>query len=171
MSSIEVLISEEDVRARIKDMADNISERFKDKDVVLIGILNGSVFFMTELAQKLSIPVEMEFMSASSYAGTSSTGKVLITKDIERSVRDKHVIIIEDIIDSGLTLQMLADLLRAKNPASLTIVTLLDKKERRTVNIEPDYVGFQIPDEFVVGWGLDYNQQYRNLPFIGIIKD
>lgn len=171
MSAIEVLISEEDVRSRIREMADSISEKYKDKSVVFIGILNGSVFFLTELAQKMSIPVEIDFMAASSYAGTNSTGKVLVTKDLERSIKDKHVVVVEDIVDTGQTLHLLCDLLQAKHPASLEIATLLDKPDRRKVCFDADYIGFQIPDKFVVGWGMDYNQKYRDLPFIGILKD
>ena len=171
MSSIEVLISEEDVRKRIKEMADTISEKYKDTSVLLIGILNGSVFFLSDLAQKMSIPVEIDFMAASSYVGTDSTGKVLITKDLERSIKGKHVIIVEDIVDTGQTLHLLCDLLKAKNPLSLEIAALLDKPERRKVCCDADYIGFQIPDKFVVGWGMDYNQKYRDLPFVGVLND
>ena len=171
MSDIEVLIKEEDVRARIKEMADTLSEEYKDKEVVLIGILTGSVFFLTELAQKMSIPVEIDFMSASSYVGTDSTGKVLVTKDLERSVKGKHVIIVEDIVDTGQTLHLLCELISAKGPESLKIVTLLDKPERRKVCFDADYTGFKIPDEFVIGWGMDYDQKYRDLPYIGILKE
>ena len=171
MNNIDVLISEADVRARIKEMADIISEKYKDKNVVLIGILNGSVFFLTELAQKLSIPIEIDFMAASSYVGTDSTGKVLVTKDLERSVKGKSVIIVEDIVDTGQTLHLLCELIRTKKPESLEIVTLLDKPERRKVDFEADLIGFRIPDKFVVGWGMDYDQKYRNLPYIGILNE
>lgn len=171
MKDIDVLISEEDVRKRIGEMAATISEKYRDKEVVLIGILNGSVFFLTELAQKMTIPIEIDFMSASSYVGTNSTGKVLITKDLERSIQGKHVIIVEDIVDTGQTLHLLCELLQAKEPASLEIAALLDKPERRKVCFEATYVGFRIPDKFVVGWGMDYDQKYRDLPYIGIINE
>lgn len=171
MSDFEVLISEEEVKARIKEMADMFSEKYKDGNVVLVGILNGSVFFLSELAQRMTIPIEIDFMAASSYVGTDSTGKVLVTKDLSRSIENRNVIIIEDIVDTGRTLRLLCELLRAKNPASLEVVTLLDKPDRRKVGFEADYVGFQIPDKFVIGWGMDYNQKYRNLPYIGIYKE
>ncbi len=169
--NIEVLIPENDVRARIRELADVISAKYEGKDVLLIGILNGSVFFMTELAQQMSVPVEMDFMSASSYgAGTESTGNVVITRDLERPFDGKNVIVVEDIVDTGRTLDTLVKLLEEKNPASVEVVTLLDKPERRVVDFEADYVGFEIPDAFVVGWGLDYDQKYRDLNFIGVLN-
>ena len=173
MSNIDVLISEEKVRTRIKEMADLLSEKYKavQDDIVLVGILNGSVFFLTELAQKMTIPVELDFMSASSYVGTDSTGKVLIKKDLSRPITGKHVIIVEDIVDTGRTLSLLCELLKEKKPASLEVVALLDKPDRRVVDFKADLIGFTIPDAFVVGWGLDYDQRYRNLPFVGVIKD
>ena len=171
MSNIDVLIPEDEVRARIREMADVISAKYKGKDVVLIGILNGSVFFLTELAQQMTIPLEIDFMAASSYVGTDSTGKVLITKDLERSVEGRNVIIVEDIVDTGQTLHLLCELIRTKNPDSLEIVTLLDKPERRKVSFEADLIGFRIPDKFVVGWGMDYNQKYRDLPYIGVLNE
>lgn len=170
MDNIEVLISEEDVRNRIQEIAGLISEKYKDTSVLLLGILNGSVFFLSELAQKMTIPLEIDFMAASSYAGTDSTGKVLITKDLQRSIKDKHVIIVEDIVDTGQTLHLLCELLQVKEPASLEIAALLDKPDRRKVCCDADYIGFRIPDRFVVGWGMDYNQLYRDLPFIGVLK-
>ena len=168
---IEILITEEDVRARIKEMALMLSEKYEGKEVLLIGILNGSVFFMTELAQQMTIPVEIDFMAASSYgSGTESSGNVLVTKDLERSLKGKHVLIIEDIVDTGRTLHLLIDLIKKKGPESVEVAVLLDKPSRRKVSCDADYIGFQIPDEFVVGWGLDYDQKYRDLTFIGIIK-
>lgn len=167
---IEVLIPEEDVRARIKEIAAAISEKYEDEDVLLVGILSGSVFFMTQLAQDLTIPVELDFMAASSYgSGTTSSGKVLVKKDLDRSIEGRNVIVVEDIIDTGMTLHLLLDMLRKKKPKSLEVAALLDKPERRRVYMKADYTGFQIPDEFVVGWGLDYDQKYRDLTFIGII--
>ena len=168
MSSIEVLIPEEKVKARIREMAETISERYKGQTVILLGILNGSVFFLTELARHMSVPIEIDFMAASSYVGTDSTGKVLITKDLSRSIEGRHVLIVEDIIDTGQTLHLLYRMLKKKNPASLEIATLLDKPDRRKVDCEADYLGFSIPDKFAIGWGLDYNQKYRELPYIGV---
>ena len=167
----EVLISEEEVRIRIREIADEISDKYRGDEVLLIGILNGSVFFITALAQQMSIPLEMDFMAASSYVGTDSTGKVLITKDLDRSVEGRHVIIVEDIVDTGQTLHLLREMIEEKSPASLEIVTLLDKPERRKVDFEADIIGFSIPDKFVIGWGMDYNQKYRELPYIGVINE
>lgn len=171
MNKIDVLIPEEDVRTRIQEMADEISEKYKDQEVIFIGILNVSVFFLTALAQLMTIPIEIDFMAASSYVGTDSTGKVLITKDLARSIEGKHILIIEDIVDTGQTLHLLKEMLEKRKPASLEIVTLLDKPERRKVEFQADLVGFSIPDRFVVGWGMDYNQKYRELPYIGIINE
>ena len=170
--SIEVLIPEQDVRERIKEMADALSERYAEEGVLLVGILSGSVFFLTELAQKMTIPVEIDFMAASSYgAGTESSGRVLITKDLHRSIKDMHVVIVEDIVDTGQTLHLLTEMLLERHPASLEVAVLLDKPERRKVCMDADFIGFEIPDVFVVGWGLDYDQRYRDLPYIGIIKE
>ena len=170
--SIEVLIPEQDVRERIQEMADALSEKYAGEEVLLVGILNGSVFFLTELAQRMSIPVEIDFMAASSYgAGTESTGRVLITKDLERSIKDVHVVIVEDIVDTGQTLHLLTEMLLERHPASLEVAVLLDKPARRKVCLDADFIGFEIPDAFVVGWGLDYDQKYRDLPYIGVIKE
>ncbi len=169
--NFEVLISEDEVRTRIRQMAEEISEKYQNEEVLLIGILNGSVFFMTELAQQMSIPLEMDFMAASSYVGTNSTGKVLITKDLDRSVEGRHVIIVEDIVDTGQTLHLLKEMLQKRCPASLEVVTLLDKPDRRKVDFKADIIGFSIPDKFVIGWGMDYNQKYRELPYIGVINE
>lgn len=170
--NIQVLIREEDVRERIKEMADAISARYEGEEVLLIGILNGSVFFLTELAQKLSIPTEIDFMQASSYgSSTESSGNVVVTKDLDRSLRGKHVLVVEDIIDTGRTLKVLTKMLLEMEPESLEVVTLLDKPDRRVVEFEADYVGFRIPDVFVVGWGLDYDQKYRDLTFVGVYKE
>ena len=171
MSNIEVLIPEDEVRSRIKELADAISERYRGDEVILVGILNGSVFFMTALAQLMTVPLEIDFMAASSYVGTDSTGKVLITKDLARSIEGKHVLIVEDIVDTGQTLHLLREMLQKRNPRTLEVVTLLDKPERRKVEFEADLIGFRIPDRFVVGWGMDYNQKYRELPYIGIINE
>ena len=169
---IEVLISEKDVRDRIKEMAAVLSEKYAGKDLFLIGILNGSVFFLPELAQNLALPVEIDFMQAASYgAGTVSSGNVIVTKDLDRDIEGRHVLIVEDIVDTGRTLKLLVEMLKAKNPASLEVIALLDKPERRVVDFQADYVGFSIPDAFAVGWGLDYDQKYRDLTFVGVVKN
>ena len=171
-TNIEVLIPEEDIRKRIGEIAAELSEKYKGEDVLLVGILNGSVFFLAELAQKMTIPVEIDFMAASSYgSGMESSGRVLITKDLARSIEGDHVIIVEDIVDTGQTLHLLTEMLQERNPASLELAVLLNKPSRRKVCLDADYVGFDIPDAFVVGWGLDYDQKYRDLPFIGVIKE
>ena len=172
MSKIQVLIEEKDVRARIQEMADVLSAKYKDGDVLLIGILNGCVFFMTALAQAMSVPVEIDFMAASSYgSGTESSGNVLVTKDLERPLKDKNVLIVEDVLDTGRTLKLITEMIKSQEPASLEVVTLLDKPARRAVDFEANYVGFKIPDAFVVGWGLDYDQKYRDLTFVGVINE
>lgn len=167
---IKVLISEEDVNAKIKNLAEQISKDYEGKSVHLVCILKGSVFFMCELAKRITIPVTMDFMQVSSYGdGTSSSGTVKIVKDLDESIEGKDVIVIEDIIDSGRTLSYLLELLKGRKPESIALCTLLDKPERRTHEVFVDYTGFQIPDEFVVGYGLDYAQKYRNLPYIGVV--
>ncbi len=171
-TKIEVLISEEDIRKRISELAAELSEKYKGEEVLLVGILNGSVFFLADLAQKMTIPVEIDFMAASSYgSGTESSGRVLITKDLARSIEGDHVIIVEDIVDTGQTLHLLTEMLQERNPASLELAVLLNKPSRRKVCLDADYIGFDIPDAFVVGWGLDYDQKYRDLPYIGVIKE
>ena len=171
MERVEKLLSEEEVDKRIADLGAQISKDYEGKSVHLICVLKGGAPFMCELAKRITVPVSMDFMSVSSYgAGTESSGKVKIKKDLEESIEGENVIIIEDIIDSGNTLSKLTKLLRERNPKTLTICTLLDKPERRVVDVKVDYVGFEIPDEFVVGYGLDYDQQYRNLPYIGFVE-
>ena len=171
-TKIDVLIPEEDIRKRISEMAAELSEKYKGEEVLLVGILTGSVFFLADLAQKMTIPVEIDFMAASSYgSGTESSGRVLITKDLARSIEGDHVIIVEDIVDTGQTLHLLTEMLIERNPASLELAVLLNKPSRRKVCLDADYVGFDIPDAFVVGWGLDYDQKYRDLPYIGVIKE
>ncbi|NLL00383.1 MAG: hypoxanthine phosphoribosyltransferase [Clostridiales bacterium] len=168
--NIKVLISEEQVNERIIELAEQISKDYEGKSVHLVCILKGSVFFCCDLAKRISLPVTMDFMSVSSYGDEKvSSGRVKIVKDLDESIQDKEVIIIEDIIDSGRTLAYLNELLASRSPASLTICTLLDKPERRVTDVDVKYVGFEIPDEFVVGYGLDYQQKYRNLPFVGVV--
>ena len=169
--TIKVLISESDVDARIEELGKQISEDYAGKQVHLICILKGSVFFMCELAKRITVPVSMDFMSVSSYGdGTSSSGIVKIAKDLDETLEGKEVIVIEDIIDSGRTLYYLMDVLMQRRPKSMKLCTLLDKPDRRVKDVKVDYVGFAIPDEFVVGYGLDYAQKYRNLPYIGIVE-
>ena len=169
--TIKVLIAEQDVDARIAELGQQISEDYAGKQVHLICILKGSVFFTCELAKRITVPVSLDFMSVSSYGdGTQSSGRVKIAKDLDESLEGKDVIVIEDIIDSGRTLAYLLDVLAKRNPNSLKLCTLLDKPDRRVTDVKVDYVGFEIPDEFVVGYGLDYAQKCRNLPFVGVVE-
>lgn len=169
---INVLISKEEVENRIQEIADEISAKYAGKVVHLIGVLKGSVFFMCELAKRLSIPVTMDFMSVSSYGnGTKSSGIVKLIKDLDETIEGRDVILVEDIMDSGRTLSYLVNLMKERKPASFMVVTLLDKPERRVVEIDPDMCCFKVPDRFVVGYGLDCAQKYRNLPYIGVIEE
>ena len=168
---IRVLLTEEEVNKKISEVAAQINKDYEGKEVHLICILKGGVFFTCELAKRITVPVTMDFMQCSSYGGdTKSSGIVRIVKDLDESIEGKEVIIIEDIIDSGRTLSHLKKLLSQRNPASLKICTLLDKPERRVVDVDVEYVGFQIEDKFVVGYGLDYDQRYRNLDYIGVMN-
>jgi len=172
MDQIEVLISEKDVLARIKELAAQISGKYEGKKVVAVGILNGAVYFLSELTRQMTIPVEIDFMLASSYgAGTVSSGHVMVKKDLDRSIEDKYVLLVEDVVDTGRTLKLLKEMLAERNPAGIEICALLDKPSRREVELSADYIGFEIPDAFVVGWGLDYDQKYRNLPYVGVVKN
>ena len=167
----EVLISEEEIQEKIKELGTLLSEEYQGKKPLLVCVLKGAILFMSDLARSMTIPVEMDFMAVSSYGtSTESSGVVRILKDLDTDIEGRDLIIVEDIIDSGLTLSYLVDILNRRNISSLKIVTLLDKPHRRTVNLKPDYSGFVIPDEFVVGYGLDYAEVYRNLPYIGILK-
>lgn len=169
--SIKVLVSEKDVNARIEQLGKKISEDYAGRKVHLIGVLKGSVFFMCELAKRITVPVSLDFMSVSSYGdGTKSSGVVRIVKDLDEPLEGKDVIIVEDIIDSGRTLSYLMKVLSARKPASMSLCALLDKPDRRVTAVEADYIGFEIPDQFVVGYGLDYAQKYRNLPYIGVVQ-
>ena len=171
MENIRVMISEEDVNKRIAEMGAQISKDYAGKEVHLIAILKGSVFFACELAKRITVPVSLDFMCVSSYGdATTSSGVVRIAKDLDESIEGKDVLIVEDIIDSGRTLYYLIDVLKKRNPKSIQLCTLLDKPERRERDVKVDYVGFEIPDEFVVGYGLDYAQKYRNLPYIGVVE-
>ncbi len=168
---VEVLLSEEEVDRRINEIGKQISKDYAGKEVHLICVLKGGSFFLCELAKRIDVPVSLDFMSVSSYGkDTKSSGVVKIVKDLDESIKGKNVLVIEDIVDSGRTLSYLMELLKDREPASLRLCTLLDKPERRVVDVKVDYTGFQVPDEFVVGYGLDYDQLYRNLPYIGVVK-
>ncbi|MCD8241744.1 MAG: hypoxanthine phosphoribosyltransferase [Lachnospiraceae bacterium] len=167
---VETMLSEQEINARIQELGSEISRDYAGKSIHLICILKGSVYFTCELAKRITIPVTMDFMQCSSYgAATKSSGVVKLDKDLDEPITDRHVLIIEDIIDSGRTLNHLKKLLSQRSPASLKICTLLDKPDRRVVDVDVEYVGFQIEDKFVVGYGLDYDQHYRNLPYIGVV--
>ena len=168
---IRVLISEEDVNKKISEVAAQISRDYEGREIHLICILKGGVFFTCELAKRITVPVSLDFMSVSSYgAGTVSSGVVKIIKDLDIDLHGLDLLIVEDILDSGLTLDYIRNMLMDRKPNSIRICTLLDKPERRKANITADYKGFEIPDEFVVGYGLDYAEHYRNLPYIGVLK-
>ncbi|MDD6035661.1 MAG: hypoxanthine phosphoribosyltransferase [Lachnospiraceae bacterium] len=170
-NEIKMLISEEDVNKRIREIGEQISADYAGKELHVICILKGGVFFMCDLVKHITVPVTHDFMSVSSYGDkTVSSGRIKIIKDLDDSIEGKDVLIVEDIIDSGRTLHHLLQLLRARNPKSVRLCTLLDKPDRREIEVPVDYTGFSIPDLFVVGYGLDYAQHYRNLPYIGVIE-
>ena len=169
--TIRELISEEDVAAKVKEIGAQITKDYEGKAVHLICVLKGGVFFTCELAKRIEVPVSLDFMSVSSYGDdTKSSGVVKIVKDLDQPLEGKDVLIVEDIIDSGRTLSYLIEILKQRNPNSIRLCTLLDKPERRVRDVRVDYCCFNIPDEFVVGYGLDYAQKYRNLPFIGVVE-
>lgn len=166
-----VLYTEEELRQRVRELAEEITRDYEGKEVVLASVLRGSYIFMADLTRAIDLPMTVDFMVVSSYgAGTTSSGQVEIKKDLSDSIEGKHLIIVEDILDSGNTLYYLMDVLRVRKPASIKICTLMDKPERRAKPITADYSGFTIPDAFVVGYGLDYDEKYRNLPYVGILK-
>ena len=167
----EILFSEEELDRRVSELADQINRDYADKEILLVSVLRGSFIFMADLARKITRPCRIDFMSVSSYGkGTSSSGQVQITKDLSEDISGLHVIVIEDILDSGNTLSYLLRILEQRHPASIRLCTLLDKPDRRKVEVAVHYSGFTIPDAFVVGYGLDYAERYRNLPYIGILK-
>ena len=169
---IKVLLSEEEVDSRIKQIAAKVSKDYAGKEIHLICVLKGGVFFTCELAKRITIPVTIDFMSVSSYGNSrESSGIVKIAKDLDEPILDKEVLVVEDIIDSGKTLNHLKPMLESRNPASLHLCTLLSKPDRREVEVPVRYIGFEVPDEFVVGYGLDYAQKYRNLPYIGVVEE
>ena len=166
-----VLISEQELAARIAELGKQVAADYADKDPIFLGILKGVVMFFSDMIRATPIQCQIDFMAVSSYGGgTSTSGKVKMLKDVSVDLRGRHVVILEDILDSGMTLSYLKGLLQGRNPASIRIATLLDKPSRRKVDLVADYVGFEVPDEFVVGYGLDYDEQYRNLPFVGVLK-
>jgi hypoxanthine phosphoribosyltransferase len=165
----EILFTETQIGARVRDLARQISEDYKGRRLVLVSILRGSVFFATDLARLIDLPLSMDFLSISSY-GDDSEGVVRITKDLEENIAGKDVLVIEDIVDTGFTLKYLLRTLGGRNPKSIEVCTLLDRRARRIIDIDLKYIGFEIPDKFVVGYGLDYRQRYRNLAYIGVVK-
>ncbi len=167
-----ILITEEELSNIVKRLGEKISEDYKDKDLLLVSVLKGSVIFMADLMRAITIPCNIDFMAVSSYgSGTKSSGVVKIIKDLDKSIEGKDLLIVEDILDSGNTLYYLKEILSARKPNSIKICTLVDKPERREADIVADYIGDSVPNEFIVGYGLDYDEYYRNLPFIGVLKE
>lgn len=168
---LKVLLTEEQIDARVRELGAELTEKFREKDPLFIGILKGSFVFMADLVRRVDLKSSVDFMAVSSYGcGTKSSGAVKIMKDLNEDIAGRHVVIVEDILDSGVTLNYLCGYLQNRKPASITLVTLLDKPARRKAPIRADYVGFEVPDEFVVGYGMDYAENYRNLPYVGILK-
>ncbi|MBU5454730.1 hypoxanthine phosphoribosyltransferase [Caproiciproducens sp. MSJ-32] len=168
----EILLTEEVIREKIKELGSKISRDYKDKNLLVVGILKGSVVFTADLIKNINIPCELDFMAVSSYGNSYETsGIVRILKDLDNEIDDKDIIIVEDIVDSGVTLDYLQRYLKARNAKSIKIAALLSKPARRKTKIDVDYLGFEVPDEFIVGYGLDYAEKYRNLPFIGVLKE
>lgn len=166
-----MLIEEKRIRERVRELATQISGDYDGHEVLLVGVLKGAVMFMADLARELKCPCAMDFMAVSSYGmSTHSSGVVRILKDLDNTIEGKHVMLVEDIVDTGLTLNYICNVLRARKPASLKVCVLLDKPSRRKVDVHLDYVGFQIPDEFVVGYGLDYQEKYRQLPYVAVLE-
>ena len=166
-----ILLDQKAIHQRVQELAEQLSNDFRGQDVLMIGVLKGSFCFHADLVRAMSIPVVVDFVACSSYgASTASSGTLRFTKDLSLDAAGKVLVIVEDIVDSGLTLQGMRELLQAKNPAQVVSAVLLDKPSRRAVDIQPDYIGFTIPDAFVVGYGLDYAEKYRELPFVGILK-
>ena len=168
----EVLVDEDALRARVSELGEEISGDYADRDLLLVGVLKGAVFFMADLMRQLSVPCEVDFMAISSYgAGTDSSGVVRILKDLDINIRGRHVLVVEDIIDSGLTLSYLVRSLGAREPASLEVCALLVKQGRRETDVPVRYVGFEIPNRYVIGYGLDFAERYRNLPYVAVLSD
>ncbi len=168
----EILIAEDVLQSKVKELGAKITDDYKDKNLLLVCVLKGAVIFVSDLMRNINLPLGIDFMAISSYgSNTQSSGVVRILKDLNTSIEGRHVLIVEDIIDSGLTLSYLVDNLKSRRPASVEICTILDKPDRREANLEIKYTGFRVPDEFVVGYGLDYDEKYRNLPYIAILKE
>ena len=167
-----ILLSEQQIQARIQELGEVLTKEYADKNPVIVGVLKGVVVFYADMIRHIQVPCQMDFMWLSSYAGTDSTGKMLVRQDVSADIEGRHVLILEDIFDTGNSLEFTVNHLKKQNPASIKICTLLDKPERRRpgVTLKADYVGFTIPNAFVVGYGLDYNEKYRNLPYVGILK-
>ena len=167
----EILIPENQIQKKIEELGNQISRDYQDKELICIGVLRGAIIFLADLARCIKVPMLIDFMAISSYgASTESSGVVRILKDLDENIEKKNVLIVEDIVDTGLTLDYLIRMLKSRNPASLRVCTLLNKKERRQINVSIDYCGFDIPDKFVVGYGLDFNGLYRNIPYILVLK-
>lgn len=167
-----VLLSEEEIKAKVQELGQILSKEYAGKDPIFVGVLKGVVVFYADMVRAITVPCQFDFMWISSYSGTNSTGKMEVRRDVSADIKDRHVVILEDIFDTGNSLDFTYKHLLSKEPASLKICTLLDKPERRnpSVKLQADYVGFTIPNEFVVGYGLDYNEHYRNLPYVGVLK-
>ena len=166
-----VLVTEEEIRQKVAELGEQITRDYRGKNLLMVSVLKGSVIFMADLMRAVDLPCTIDFMCVSSYgSGTSSSGVVKIIKDLDGDLSGKDVLIVEDILDTGVTLSNLVPMLKMRNPNSVKICTILDKPSRRKANIQPDYEGFQVPDEFVVGYGLDYDEKYRNLPYVGVLK-
>lgn len=167
-----ILLSEQQIQARIQELGEVLTKEYADKNPVIVGVLKGVVVFYADMIRHIQVPCQLDFMWISSYAGTDSTGKMLVRQDVTADIEGRHVLILEDIFDTGNSLEFTVNHLKKQNPASIKICTLLDKPERRRpgVTVQADYVGFTIPNAFVVGYGLDYNEKYRNLPYVGILK-
>ena len=168
----QILLTEEQIKARIKEMGEELTREYAGKDPVVVGVLKGVVVFYADMIREIRVPCQMDFMWISSYAGTQSTGSMQVRRDVSADIKGRHVLILEDIFDTGNSLDFTVKHLLSKEPASLKICTLLDKPERRnpSVTLQPDYTGFTIPNEFVVGYGLDFDEHYRNLPYVGVLK-
>ena len=168
----EILLTEEQIQSKVKELAKILSEEYAGKDPVFVGVLKGVVMFFADMVRNIDIPCQIDFMSISSYSGTTTTGRTEVRKDVSVDIKDRHVVILEDIFDTGTSLEFTVKHLLNKQPASLKVCTFLDKPERRRpgITVKPEYVGYVIPNEFVVGYGLDFNEHYRNLPYIGILK-
>jgi hypoxanthine phosphoribosyltransferase len=165
------MLSAEQLQARVKELGEQITRDYQGKDLTLVGIMKGSLFFMTDLAKHIDLPITLEVMGVSSYqGGTETTGEVRITHDLTKPMANRHLLVVEDIIDTGLTMKFLLENLAARHPASVKVATLLEKPSRAKVKVQIDYKGFVIEDRFVVGYGLDYNEKYRNLPFVGVMR-